>query len=103
MAFDERFEYIGGQKFVLYGTSDVEQHIFVEEHPDGTLKSLFCIQFESFLPDNDYTYDYSGSPLRLQIGAYDFCTGTAAGISNRFLRLSRPGTYGYLARKFASA
>ena len=102
MTFDEQFEYIGGQQFTLYGTADVEQHFFVEEHPDGTLKSFFWIQFEGFLPDNDYTYDYSGSPLRLQIGAFDFYTDTAAGISNRFMRLGWPGTDGYFARKFAA-
>ena len=102
MAFDERFEYIGGQKFILYGTADVEQQFFVEEHPDGTLKSFVWIQFEGFLPDNDYTYDYSGSPLRLQIGAFDFYTDTEPGASNRFLRLGWPGTDGYLARKFAA-
>ena len=84
MTFDERFEHIGGQKFILYGTADVEQHFFVEEHPDGTLKSFFWIQFEGFLPDNNYTYDYSGSPLRLQIGEFDFYTDTAAGESSRF-------------------
>ena len=102
MAFDKRFEYIGGQKFMLYGTADVEQHFFVEEHPDGTLKSFVWIQYEGFLPDNDFTYNYSGSPLRLQIGAFDFYTDTAAGTSNRFLRLGWPGTDGYLARKFAA-
>ena len=102
MEFDERFEYIGGQQFILYGTADVEQHFFVEEHLDGTLKSFFWVQFEGFLPDNDYTYDYSGSPLRLQIGEFDFYTDTAAGTSNRFMRLGWPGTDGYLARKFAA-
>ena len=102
MSFDERFEYIGGQKFVLYGTADVEQHFFVEEHPDGKLKSFIWIQFEGFLPDNDYTYDYTGSPLRLQIGEFDFYTDTAPGASNRFLRLGWPRTDGYLARKFAA-
>lgn len=102
MTFDEGFEYIGGQQFILYGTADVEQHFFVEEHPDGTLKSFFWIQFEGFLPDNDYTYDYSGSPLRLRIGAFDFFTDTEPGASNRFLRLGWPGTDGYLARKFAA-
>ena len=102
MTFDERFEYIGGQKFILYGTADVEQHFFVEEQPDGTLKSFFWIQFEGFLPDNDYTYDYSDSPLRLQIGEFDFYTDTEPGASNRFLRLGWPGTDGYLARKFAA-
>lgn len=102
MTFDERFQHIGGQKFILYGTADVEQHFFVEEHPDGILKSFFWIQFEGFLPDNDYTYDYSDSPLRLQIGEFDFYTDTAVGTSNRFLRLGWPGTDGYLARKFAA-
>ena len=102
MTFDERFGHIGGQKFILYGTADVEQHFFVEEHPDGTLKSFFWIQFEGFLPDNDYTYDYSGSPLRLQIGDFDFYTDTAAGASNWLMPLGWPGTDGYLARKFAS-
>ena len=92
MTFDERFEHIGGQKFILYGTADVGQHFFVEEHPDGTLKSIFWIQFEGFLPDNNYIYDYSGSPLRLQIGAFDFYTDTAAGELNRFFRLGWPGT-----------
>lgn len=102
MAFVEGFEYIGGQKFILYGTADVEQHFLVEKHLDGTLKSFVWIQFEGFLPDNDYTYDYSGSPLRLQIGAFDFFTDTAAGTSSRFMRLGWPGTDGYLARKFAA-
>ena len=102
MTFDERFEHIGGQRFVLYGTADVEQHFFVEEHPDGKLKSFFWIQFEAFLPDNNYTYDYSSSPLRLQIGEFDFYTDTAAGKSSRFFRLGWPGTDGYLARKFAA-
>lgn len=102
MAFDERFKYIGGQQFILYGTADVEQHFFVEEHPDRSLKSFVWIQFEGFLPDNDYTYDYSSSPLRLQIGEFDFFTDTAAGTSSRFMRLGWPGTDGYLARKYAS-
>lgn len=102
MTFDERFKHIGGQKFILYGTAHVEQHFFVEEHPDGTLKSFFWIQFEGFLPDNDYTYDYTDSPMRLQIGAFDFYTDTAPGESSRFFRLGRPGTDGYLARKFAA-
>ena len=103
MTFDERFRaYRRAASSLLYGTADVEQHFFVEEHPDGTLKSFVWIQFEGFLPDNDYTYDYSDSPLRLRIGAFDFYTDTAAGTSNRFMRLGWPGTDGYLARKFAA-
>ena len=102
MAFDEQFEYIGGQKFILYGTADVEQHFFVELYPDGKLRSIFWIQFEAFLPDNHYTYNYSSSPLRMQIGDFDFFTDTAAGQSTRLFRLGWPGTDGYAARKFAA-
>ncbi len=102
MTFDQQFKYIGGQKFILYGTADVEQHFFVEEHPDGKLKSFFWVQFEAFLPDNDYTYDYSSSPMRLQIGDFNFFTDAEPGMTSRFFRLGRPGTDGYLARKFAA-
>ncbi len=101
MTFDERFTHIGGQKFVLYGTADTEQHFFVEEHPDGSLKSMFWIQFESFLPDNNHTYDYSASPLRLQVDDFDFFTDTAPGTSAP-IRLEWPGTDGALARGFLS-
>ncbi|MGI9594950.1 MAG: hypothetical protein ACR2QK_02245 [Acidimicrobiales bacterium] len=99
MTFDGRFKHIGGQKFVLYGTADTEQHFFVEEHPDGTVKSMFWIQFEAFLPDNDYTYDYTAAPLRRQIDDFEFFTDTAPGKSAPF-RLEWPGTDGALARRF---
>ncbi|MGI9262371.1 MAG: hypothetical protein ACR2QR_10075, partial [Woeseiaceae bacterium] len=102
MSFSEQFEYIGGQRFELYGTADVEQHFFVEDYPDGELKGFFWIQFESFLPSNTYSYDYSDSPLLQRIGDFEFYTDTAAGKSNRFFRLGTPGTDGYLARKFAA-
>ncbi len=102
MTFDETFQYIGGQKFELYGTANVEQHFFVEETSDGDLQSFFWIQFESFLPDNSYTYNYSASPLRLNLDGFEFYTDTAPGRSSRFFRLGQPGTDGYLARKFAA-
>lgn len=69
----------------------------VEEHPDGGLKSMFWIQFEEFLPDNDHTYNYSDAPLRLQIGEFDFYADTAPGTSPR-IRLEWSGTDGALAR-----
>ncbi len=101
LSFDERFQHVGGQKFVLYRTADTEQHFFVEEHPDGSMKSLFWIQFESFLPDNDFAYDYSDSPLRLQIDDVDFFADTAPGTTSP-IGLEWPGTDGALARDFLS-
>ena len=102
MTFADQYKYVGGQKFVLYGTANVEQHFFVEEHPDGSTKSLFWIQFEAFLPDNNFTYDYSSSPQRLRIGGFDFYVDTEPGSVNRLFRHGLPGTDGYLARKFVS-
>ncbi|MEM9954436.1 MAG: hypothetical protein AAF846_22700 [Chloroflexota bacterium] len=102
LTFDERYTYIGGQTFTLYGTAAVEQHFFVEAYPDGRMKSFFWLQFERFLPDNTFTYDYSESPLQIQIGDYDFFTDTAAGIVSPIFQLGQPGTDGYLARKFAA-
>ena len=102
MTFGEEYTYIGGQKFELYGTADVEQHFFVEEYPDGTLKSFFWLQFEGFLPDNDYTYDYTDSPLRSQIGDLDFFADAEVGESSWTWRLGSSGTDGYLVREFLS-
>lgn len=102
MTFEEEYTYIGGQRFELYGTADVEQHFFVEEYSDGTLKSFFWLQFEGFLPDNDFTYDYTDSPLRSRIGDFDFFTDAEAGESSWTWRLGSPGTDSYLVREFLS-
>ena len=32
---DQSFRYIGGQKFVLYGVADTEQHFFIRTTPDN--------------------------------------------------------------------
>ncbi len=98
MQFDPSFRHIGGQKFVLYGNADTEQHFFVETTADDKLKSVFWIQFEEYLPDNSYQYDYEDSPARLRLNDYDFYLDTAAVQSNPKKR--RRGTDGSLARQF---
>ena len=98
MQFHSSFRYIGGQKFVLYGVADTEQHFFVETTADNKLKSFFWIQFEEYLPDNSYQYDYEDSPARLQLGDYRFYLDTAAVHSNPNKR--RSGSDGSLARQF---
>ncbi len=98
MRFGSSFRHIGGQKFVLYGVADTEQHFFLETAADNKLKSLYWIQFEEYLPDNSYHYDYEDSPARLRLNDYDFYLDTAAIHSNPKKR--RPGTDGSLARQF---
>lgn len=50
-------QYIGGQKFILYGVADTEQHFFVETDDDDKLTSVYWVQFEAYLPEKPYTYD----------------------------------------------
>jgi len=99
MQFGPAFRHLGGQKFVLYGVADTEQHFFVETTDDNKLKSVYWVQFEAYLPDNSYDYDYEDSPLRLQFGDYDFYADTAAVQSNPE-RKRRRGTDGARAREF---
>ncbi len=98
LRFDPAFRYLGGQKFVLYGVADTEQHFFVETAPDGRLKSVYWVQFEAYLPGKRYTYDYSDSPLRVELGDYEFYTD-AEPVDFDPDRKRRRGTDGALARQ----
>ena len=62
------------------------------------MKSFFWVQFEEYLPDNSYQYDYEDSPARLQLNDYNFYLDTAAVRSNPKNR--RRGSDGSLARQF---
>lgn len=60
LEFSKEFKYVGGQRFQLKGAADAEQHFWVEAEADGaTVKRAFWVQYEGYLPSNDYTYDYS--------------------------------------------
>ena len=41
LRFDPAFRHLGGQKFILYGVADTEQHFFVETTADDELKSVY--------------------------------------------------------------
>ncbi|MCH7830986.1 MAG: hypothetical protein IIB75_10580 [Proteobacteria bacterium] len=100
MQFDSSFRYIGGQKFVLYGVADTEQYFFVETTADNKLKSLYWVQFEAYLPDNTYQYDYEDSPARLQLNDYELYLDTSFGHANPGLKKSRSRSDGYLVGEF---
>ncbi len=102
LRFDPAFDHLGGQKFVLYGVADTEQHFFVETTPDDELKSVYWIQYEAYLPGKRYTYDYDSSPLRVTLGDYEFYTDTEA-VEFDPNRKRRRGTDGAMARRFLAA
>ncbi len=102
LRFDPSFRYLGGQKFILYGVADTEQYFFIEPAADGRLQSLYWIQFEGYLPGKPYTYDYEDSPLRVQLGNYEFYADTAA-VEVDPDRKRRRGTDGAMARQLLAS
>lgn len=102
LRFDPAYRHIGGQKFILYGNADTEQHFFVETHTDDTLKSVYWVQYEAYLPGKPWTYDYDDSPLRVTLGDYEFFTDTAV-VSFDPDRKRKQGTDGAMARQFLAS
>lgn len=102
LRFGPTFRHIGGQKFILYGVADTEQHFFVETTPDDKLKSVYWVQYEAYLPDNYYSYDYEDSPLRVTLDDYEFYTDTAAVTFDPDKKRAR-GTDGALARQLLAS
>lgn len=98
LRFGPTFRHIGGQKFILYGVADTEQHFFVETTADDKLKSVYWVQYEAYLPDNYYSYDYEDSPLRVTLGDYEFYTDTDA-VAFDPDKKRASGTDGALARQ----
>lgn len=98
--FANEFKYMGGQKFILFGAADVEQHFFVKQDEHGKFVSAFLLQFESVRPDVNWQYDYSDSPIRLEIGGLKFFTDTAPLSLRPIFKHGNPGTDFNLERKF---
>lgn len=102
LRFDPAYRHIGGQKFVLYGNANTEQHFFVETTTDARLKSVFWVQYEAYLPDKQHKYDYEDSPLRVTLDDYEFYTDTAVVESNPNRKAAR-GSDGAMARQFLAS
>ncbi len=102
LRFAPEYRYLGGQKFILYGVADTEQHFFVDITDDNKLRSVYWIQYEAYLPDKRYTYDYDDSPLRLTLGDYEFYTDTAMVAFDPDRKRPR-GTDGAMAREFLAS
>jgi len=50
--------YVGAARWDLYNCCDAELHLFVEADKQKNVQRLYWVQFEAYLPNNDYTYDY---------------------------------------------
>jgi len=102
LRFEPSFRHLGGQKFVLYGVANTEQYFFVEATADDDLKSVYWVQYEAYLPDKSYTYDYDDSPLRVTLNDYEFYTDTDVVAFDPDRKRQR-GTDGAMARQFLAS
>jgi hypothetical protein len=53
------FRYAGGQRFILKGVADAEQHAFAAVDTRGVIERFYWFQFESLLPGATGAYDYT--------------------------------------------
>jgi hypothetical protein len=96
-------QYIGADRWVLYGMADCELHAFVDVDPQKNVQRLYWVQFEGYLPSRPelkHTYD---SPRHTNIGGLDFYVDTWVRTKDAEVRpgsdvehiLSRIDTKGY--------
>jgi hypothetical protein len=69
--FDKRLRYIGSQKFVLYDRAEAEQHFFVDADARRRIRRMYMLQFESYLPGVDATYNYEMTET-VSLGGKDY-------------------------------
>jgi len=62
---DPAFKYAGSTSFILYDICRVEQHHFILADPERRVVRQLWFQFEGYLENNNYTYDYSMDTLSL--------------------------------------
>ena len=83
ISFDESFEYIGSDNFILYGVARCEIHLFAERDSGDSYKRIYWIQYEGYLPSKylpfpqnlkpgGLKYNYSKDPSRHLIDGREF-------------------------------
>jgi hypothetical protein len=80
-------QYVGADRWVLYGMADCELHAFVEADAEKNVKRLYWVQFEGYLPTRPelkHTYD---SPRIAKLGGMDFYIDTWVRPDNAATRL----------------
>src|SRR5262249_15446549 len=64
-------QYVGADRWILYGMADCELHTFVEADSQKNVQRLYWVQFEAYIssrPELHHTYD---SPRHTSIGGTD--------------------------------
>jgi hypothetical protein len=103
LSVDAAFRYAGGQSVDLMKIAGAEQHFFVDEATDRSIRRFYWIQFEHFYPDNARSYDVSRiKQAPVAIGRLPF-TGDVRVSPNYFTMDQRPGSDSKAAEEFLRA
>ena len=92
---DTALEYVGSQRWILYGNAQAEQHLFVRKSADGVERFLW-VQFEEYIPSSNGRYDYSRDT---PISAFGRELRTTKQLWNVPTTEARPESDGAYARK----
>jgi hypothetical protein len=69
-------QYVGADRWVLYGIADCELHAFVEADEQKNVQRLYWVQFESYLPSKPKLKHQYDSSRHATIGGLDFYVDT---------------------------
>jgi len=72
----ESIQYVGADRWELYGIADCELHAFVEVDAQQNVQSLYWVQFEGYLPRKPNLRHRYDSPRHATIGGLDFYVDT---------------------------
>jgi hypothetical protein len=71
LRIDPRLRFVGRLQFVLYDVAEADLFVFVEADDTGKISRRIIVQFEGYLDNNSYTYNY-GSPTTVKVGTHEF-------------------------------
>jgi hypothetical protein len=69
-------QYVGADRWVLYGNADCELHAFVEADAQKNVQRLYGVQFEGYLPSHPELHHTYDSSKHSTIGGMDFYVDT---------------------------
>jgi hypothetical protein len=69
-------QYVGTDRWVLFGIADCELHAFVEADSQRNVQRLYWVQFEGYLPTKPKLKHRYDSPRHVTIGGLDFYVDT---------------------------
>src|SRR6185295_636752 len=76
IALSQPVQYAGADRFVLLGMADCELHAFVEADARKSVRRLYWIQFEQYLPSRPELAHAYNSPRHATLGGMDFYVDT---------------------------